>query len=60
MKEQELEDRISRAFDYGEVLCRELRLTTEEACWVSAHYPARLTELGAGWYHMEFLGAYCG
>ena len=60
MNEQELDERISAAFDHGRSLCRELRLTQQEARWAAAHYSARLTELGEGWYHMEFLGAYFG
>lgn len=60
MNEHELDCRISAAFGHGESLSRELRLTQQEALWAAAHYPARLTDLGEGWYHMEFLGAYFG
>jgi hypothetical protein len=56
--EQSLNDRLSEAFCHGERLSRELRLTKEEAAWVRSNCAAVLTDMGNGWYHMEFQEAY--
>lgn len=59
MNEGELTIRLSEAFQGGERLIRELRLTGEEAAWTAEHCPARLTALGDGWYRIEFQEAFC-
>mgnify|MGYP004507964295 CR=1 FL=1 len=59
MEEFQLTARLSEVFHGGERLERELRLTAEEAAWVAEHCPASLTDLGEGWYHMEFQEVYC-
>ena len=38
MSATELDQAVSEAFSGGEVLCRELRLTPEEADYIRAHY----------------------
>lgn len=50
----EIDRTISEAFSGGEVLCRELRLTAEEADYVRAHYAADMTDLGECWYQLQF------
>jgi len=52
------EHRLSEAFSHGERLSRQLRLTEEEARWLTQHTPAALTPLGEGWYNVEFQEAY--
>lgn len=50
----EMEQKISDAFSGGEVVCRELRLTDEEADFVRNHYAAQVTDLGEQWYQLQF------
>ena len=57
---REIEEKISAAFHGGEILTRELRLTSQEADYIRARYPASLTPLTAGdraWYEISFRGA---
>ncbi len=54
----EIEQKVSDAFQGGEILRRELRLTRQEADYIRSHYPARLSPLTAGeraWYEIIFL-----
>ena len=57
---REIEQKISDAFQGGEILTRELRLTSREADYIRTHYQASLTPLTGGdgaWYEMSFRGA---
>lgn len=60
-REQELEQRLSEAFAGGEIRRRELRLTGEEAAYVTARYAAQVRPIGPGgeknWYEIIFQGA---
>ena len=40
---REIEQKISDAFQGGEILTRELRLTSREADYIRTHYQASLT-----------------
>lgn len=56
----EIEQKISDAFQGGELLRRELRLTRQEAEYIQSHYPASLSPLTVGeraWYEIIFQGA---
>ena len=50
----EIEQKISDAFSGGETLCRELRLTDEEAGYIRANFCASLTAMGEHWYQLQF------
>ncbi len=50
----EIERKISEVFSGGETLCREVRLTAEEAAYVRGHYAATITEMGEQWYQLQF------
>ena len=56
----EIESKIADAFRGGEIRCRELRLTGEEAAYIRAHFAAVVLH-GAGrgksWYEITFRGA---
>ena len=57
---REIEQKISDAFQGGEILTRELRLTSREADYIRNHYQASLTPLTVGdgaWYEISFRGA---
>ena len=57
---REIEQKISDAFQGGEILTRELRLTSREADDSRTHYQASLTPLTVGdgaWYEISFRGA---
>lgn len=49
----EIEQKISDVLSGGEICCRELRLTEEEARYLRAHYPGALTDLGGQWYQLQ-------
>lgn len=48
---------LSAAFCGGERVCRELRLTDEQARYLSEHYPAVVQPMGEQWYTVTFEGA---
>lgn len=56
----ELEQKITAAFRGGELRTRELRLTSEEADYIRARYPALVTPMGPAadrsWYEITFRG----
>jgi hypothetical protein len=56
--DEDLHRWLSETFDHGECLSRELRLTEEEVAWVKSNCAAVLTDMGNGWYYMEFQEAY--
>ena len=49
---------LSRCFDGGERLQRELRLTPGQAAALAADYPADVRPLGGGWYDITFREAF--
>ena len=49
-----LDELVSRCFQGGELLLRELRLTPEQARRLAADYPARVIPLGQDWYEISF------
>ncbi len=49
-----LDELVSRCFQGGERLLRELRLTPEQARRLAADYPARVIPLGQDWYEISF------
>lgn len=57
----EIESKIADAFRGGEIRCRELRLTGEEAAYIRAHFAAVVLpmepEEGKSWYEITFRGA---
>ena len=57
----EIEQKMTAAFLDGDIRRRELRLTEEEAAYITACYPAVLTLLGRStdksWYEITFQGA---
>lgn len=56
---REMEQKISDAFSGGEILCRELRLSDEEADYVRAKYAAKVTAMGEHWYQLQFKRGLC-
>lgn len=46
---------ISAAFHGGERKRRELRLSEEDARFLSEHYPATVEPLGGQWYQVTFI-----
>lgn len=52
-----LERRIAESFEGGQRLCRELRLSPEEARYVQLAYAALLRPMGEQWYEITFQGA---
>lgn len=58
----EIENKISDAFQGGEIRCRELRLSGEEAEYICDQYcGARIIQIGPmsdkAWYEISFEGA---
>lgn len=57
----EIERKITEAFRGGELRCRELRLSGEEAEYIRTHFSASVTpmgpESGKSWYEISFQGA---
>ena len=49
-----LDELVSRCFQGGELLLRELRLTPEQARRRAADYPVRVIPLGQDWYEISF------
>ena len=60
-REKALEQILSKTFAGGDVRRRELRLTSEEAAYITAKYAARVRPMGPGgeknWYEIIFQGA---
>ena len=57
MERMELDQLLSDAFRGGERTCRELRLSEEDARFLTEHYPAAAQSLGEQWYLISFEGA---
>ena len=58
MENTAFERELSAAFCGGEVLCRELRLTDEQAEYLAETCPTAAVEpLGGQWYQVSFEGA---
>ena len=53
----EWESHISACFEGGTRLRRELRLTPEEAQYLTAACAAQVSPLGDAWYEITFQGA---
>ena len=50
---------VSECFCGGEIGVRELRLSSEQARRLAAHYPAsQVRPLGDSWYEIRFQGAF--
>lgn len=47
---------VSRCFAGGELRRRELRLTGEQAALIAGRYPAKVSNMGDGWYEVTFQG----
>ena len=60
-REKALEQILSETFAGGDVRRRELRVTGEEAAYITAKYGARVPPMGPGgeknWYEIIFQGA---
>lgn len=54
MERADLERLVSSAFCGGERLCRQLRLSDEDARFLAEHYPVTLDPLGEQWYQITF------
>lgn len=54
MERTELDKLLSAAFHGGERRCRELRLSEEDARFLTEHYPAAAQSLGEQWYLISF------
>lgn len=54
MEHAELELLLSDTFHGGEVTCRELRLSDEDANFLSEHYPVTVRPMGHEWYQVSF------
>ncbi len=54
MEHIEFDRLLSAAFHGGEVTCRELRLSEEDARFLSEHYPATVEAMGEQWYRVTF------
>ncbi|MGN0967868.1 MAG: hypothetical protein ACI4O3_01245 [Oscillospiraceae bacterium] len=58
MEHAEFDRLLSAAFHGGEQVCRELRLSDEDARYLADHYPAAaVTPMGEQWYQVTFEGA---
>ena len=57
MNHPKLDKLLSDAFSGGERLCRELRLSDEDARLLSLCYPATVTPMGEQWYHITISSA---
>ena len=57
MEHAEFDRLLSSAFHGGELTCRELRLSDEDARFLAEHYPATVTPLGEQWYQVTLKGA---
>lgn len=58
MEHAEFDRLLSAAFHGGEQVCRELRLSDEDARYLTEHYPAAaVTPMGEQWYQVIFEGA---
>lgn len=59
IQENETLDRlISRCFEGGALLRRELRLTEAQAAYVAGHYAAQVIPMGEHWYEITFQEAF--
>ena len=54
MEHAEFDRLLSSAFHGGELTCRELRLSEEDARFLADHYPAQVEALGEQWYQVTF------
>ena len=59
MEHTAFERELSAAFHGGETLCRELRLTDEQAEYLADHCSAVVEPMGEQWYQVSFEGAMC-
>lgn len=57
MDHAEFDRLLSAAFHGGEQVQRELRLSDEDAQFLTNHYPATAEPLGEQWYQVTFEGA---
>ncbi len=57
MEHAAFERLLSAAFQGGERICRELRLSDEDARFLADHYPAVVRPMGEQWYQVTFEGA---
>ena len=57
MEHAEFDRLLSSAFHGGETVCRELRLSDEDARFLAEHYPATVEAMGEQWYQITFKGA---
>ncbi|MGM9607921.1 MAG: hypothetical protein ACI3XJ_10505 [Oscillospiraceae bacterium] len=57
MEHAALDRLLSAAFHGGEQVCRELRLSDEDARYLADHYPAVVQPMGEQWYQVSFEGA---
>ena len=54
MEHAEFDRLLSSAFHGGELTCRELRLSDEDARFLAEHYPTTVTPMGEQWYQVTF------
>ena len=54
MEHAEFDRLLSSAFHGGETVCRELRLSDEDARFLAEHYPATVEAMGEQWYQVTF------
>ena len=57
MEHAEFDRLLSAVFQGGEQIQRELRLSDEDAQFLSIHYPAVVEPMGEQWYQVTFKGA---
>lgn len=57
MEHAEFDRLLSAAFHGGEQIRRELRLSDEDAQFLTNHYPATVEPMGEQWYQVTFKGA---
>lgn len=55
MTHAEIDRLLSSAFHGGELMCRELRLSEQDAQFLAGHYPAAVKSLGGSWYEVTFI-----
>lgn len=55
MDHAEFERFLSASFHGGETVCRELRLSDEDAQFLADHYPATVVPMGKQWYQVTFV-----
>lgn len=54
MEHHELDRLLSAAFQGGQIRCRELRLSEENARFLAEHYPVTVRPMGGQWYQVTF------